>query len=150
MQKNSNEKIKAFNWGRYAETLKLKYQLMREDKFRFLRATTHLFYEDIPPGSFLLNSPYAWICGDLHLENLGSYKADNRVAYFNVNDFDECILGPCLLDVYRLITSVFVSTSNFKLSPNEAYSLCNIYVSTYFNTLQQGYIRTLEKQTARG
>jgi uncharacterized protein (DUF2252 family) len=150
MQKDSNEKISAFNKGRFAETLKLKYKLMREDDFRFLRATTHLFYEDIPPGSFLLNSPYSWICGDLHLENLGSYKADNRVAYFNVNDFDECLLAPCLLDVYRLIISVIVSSTNLKLSPTEARSLCSIYIDTYFNTLGQGYIRTLEKQTARG
>lgn len=145
-----NQKIKAFNQGRFPETLKLKYQLMREDKFRFLRATTHLFYEDIPEGSFLFNSPYAWISGDLHLENLGSYKADNRVAYFNVNDFDECLLGPCLLDVYRLIMSVIVSSSNLKLSTDDARALCSIYIDNYLNTLQQGYIRTLEKQTARG
>jgi uncharacterized protein (DUF2252 family) len=150
MQKDSNKKIKQFNEGRFEETLKLKYALMRADKFRFLRATTHLFYEDIPPGSFLMQSPYAWICGDLHLENLGSYKADNRVAYFNVNDFDECLLGPCLLDVYRLIISVIVSSSNLQLSANEARLLCTTYIDTYLNKLQQGYIRTLEKQTARG
>lgn len=150
MQKDANEKIKTFNRGRYPETLKLKYELMRNDKFRFLRATTHLFYEDIPAGSFLFNSPYAWICGDLHLENLGSYKADNRIAYFNVNDFDECLLAPCLLDVYRLIISVIVSSSNLKISHNDARALCSVYIDTYLNTLQQGYIRTLEKQTARG
>jgi uncharacterized protein (DUF2252 family) len=150
METNINKKIKAFNQGRYPVTLALKYKLMREDKFRFLRATTHLFYEDIPAGSFLLNSPYAWICGDLHLENLGSYKADNRVAYFNVNDFDECLLAPCLLDVYRLIISVIVSASNFELTMEEARLLCSIYIDKYLNTLEQGYIRTLEKQTARG
>lgn len=150
MQKDINKKIKLFNEGRYAETLKLKYELMRADKFRFLRATTHLFYEDIPAGSFLLNSPYAWICGDLHLENLGSYKADNRIAYFNVNDFDECLLAPCLLDVYRLIISVIVSSSNLRLSVDDARLLCTTYIDTYLNTLRQGYIRTLEKQTARG
>src|SRR6185312_191072 len=150
MQKDSNKKIKQFNQGRYEATLKLKYELMRADKFRFLRGTTHLFYEDIPHGSFLMNSPYAWICGDLHLENLGSYKADNRIAYFNVNDFDECLLAPCLLDVYRLIISVLVSSSNLRLSVNEARLLCTTYIDTYLNTLGQGYIRTLEKQMARG
>lgn len=150
MQKDSNEKIKAFNKGRFEETLKLKYKLMRKDRFRFLRATTHLFYEDIPAGSFLYNSPYAWICGDMHLENLGSYKADNGVAYFNVNDYDECLLAPCILDTYRLIISVVVSSSNLGLSPAKARSLCSLYIDTYFETLESGYIRTLEKQTARG
>jgi len=147
---NINEKIKIFNRGRYPETLNIKYKLMREDKFRFLRGTTHLFYEDIPHDSFLLSSPNAWICGDLHLENLGSYKADNRIAYFNVNDFDECLLAPCLLDTYRLIISVIVSASNLKLTNNEARSLCSTYIDNYFQTLEHGYIRTLEKQTARG
>jgi uncharacterized protein (DUF2252 family) len=52
MQKDSNEKIRAFNQGRFPETLKLKYKAMRDDKFRFLRATTHLFYEDIAPVHF--------------------------------------------------------------------------------------------------
>jgi len=150
MQKDSNEKIKNFNRGRYAKTLKIKYKLMREDKYKFLRATTHLFYEDIPAGSFLFDSPCAWICGDLHLENLGSFKADNRVTYFNVNDFDECLLAPCLLDTYRLITSVLVSASNFKLTTASAEELCRVYIDTYFRTLQQGYISTLEKETARG
>lgn len=150
MQKDSNEKIKSFNRGRYSETLKIKFRLMREDKFHFMRATTHLFYEDIPTGSFLHNSPYAWICGDLHLENLGSYKADNRVAYFNVNDFDECLLAPCLLDVYRLITSVIVSSGKLLLNNSDTRLLCSTYMDTYFHTLQQGYIKTLEKQRARG
>ncbi|HTB31788.1 MAG TPA: DUF2252 family protein [Bacteroidia bacterium] len=150
MVNDINKKIRDFNKGRYPETLKLKYELMRADKFRFLRATTHLFYEDIPAGSFLFNSPYAWICGDLHLENLGSYKADNRIAYFNVNDFDECLLAPCLLDTYRLIISVIVSSSNLDLSNNDARSLSSLYIDTYFKTLSEGYIRTLEKQTARG
>ena len=150
MQKDSNEKIKAFNEGRYPETLKIKFKAMRVDSFRFMRATTHLFYEDIPKGSFLYNSPYAWICGDMHLENLGSYKADNRVAYFNVNDFDECLLAPCLLDTYRLIVSILVSSSNLSLSINDARILCTIYMDTYFQTLGEGYIRTLEKESARG
>ncbi len=150
MHDEINEKIRTFNRGRYPETLRLKYKLMREDKFRFLRATTHLFYEDIPKDSFLFSSPNSWICGDLHLENLGSYKADNRIAYFNVNDFDECLLAPCLLDVYRLLTSVFVTASNLELNSTDAHALCKMYIDTYFNTLQQGYIRTLEKQTARG
>ncbi len=150
MQKDSNEIIKTFNKGRYPETLRIKYKAMRDDKFRFMRATTHLFYQDIPKGSFLLNSPYAWICGDMHLENLGSYKANNRIAYFNINDFDECLLAPCLLDVYRLILSVIISSSSLELSIGETRSLCNLYIDTYFETLGDGYIRTLEKQTARG
>ena len=63
----------------------------------FYRAIPHILYEDIPYNSFLIDSPDAWLCGDLHLENLGSYEADNRLTYFGVNDFDECLLGSLLL-----------------------------------------------------
>src|ERR1700722_8729759 len=112
MATNIPEKIRTFNQGRIPSLLKLKYKDMREDKYRFLRAIPHLFYEDTMAHSFLHDSPNVWLCGDLHLENLGSYKGDNRVAYFDINDFDECLLGPCFFDIYRMLTSIFVASAN--------------------------------------
>jgi uncharacterized protein (DUF2252 family) len=123
---------------------------MREDKYRFLRAIPHLFYEDTMTQSFLHDSPNVWLCGDLHLENLGSYKGDNRVAYFDINDFDECLLGPCLLDISRMLTSIFVASANLSITKLEAHSLCKTFTDTYFNMLERGYIRDLEKQTTTG
>ena len=49
---------------------------MRENQFRFFRGTCHLFYEDMAEADDLPNSPLAWICGDLHLENFGSFPID--------------------------------------------------------------------------
>ena len=88
MPKNIIKRIKKFNKNREPELLKLKYEALAESPFRFFRGTCHLFYEDLPQKSFILNSPKAWICGDLHLENFGSFKGDNRLAYFDMNDFD--------------------------------------------------------------
>jgi len=130
--------------------LELKYKHMREDKYRFLRAIPHLFYEDTMSHAFLHESPNVWLCGDLHLENLGSYKGDNRVAYFDINDFDECLLGPCLLDISRMLTSIFVASANLNVTKQEAYILCRSFTDTYFEMLGQGYIRDLEKQTTSG
>ncbi len=123
---------------------------MREDKYRFLRAIPHLFYEDTMSHAFLHESPNVWLCGDLHLENLGSYKGDNRVAYFDINDFDECLLGPCLLDISRMLTSIFVASANLNVTKQEAHILCRSFTDAYFEMLQQGYIRDLEKQTTSG
>lgn len=150
MKKSIPEKIKAYNAGRVAQLLKLKYKAMRNDRYRFFRATPHLFYEDIPTKSFIHQSPNVWLCGDLHLENFGSYKGDNRVAYFSINDFDECLLGPCLMDVSRMLTSIYMATANLRISRKEAHNLCGLYTDTYFEKLGQGYIRVLEKETARG
>lgn len=145
-----NQKIKQFNLGRLPNTLGLKYKVMRKDPFKFLRSTTHLFYEDIPKHSLLFKSPAAWLCGDFHLENIGSYKGDNRVAYFNVNDFDECCLAPVLLDVYRMLTSIYVSSEGLDLRLEDTHELCNIFIASYFSALEEGYIRVLEKETTKG
>ncbi len=144
------ERIRTFNRDRLPEFLRLKYQAMYDDKYRFFRATAHLFFEDIPKMSFLHSSPLVWICGDLHLENYGSYKGDNRLAYFNVNDFDECLLGPCLFDIVRMLCSIYVASDNLHVSKKDADYLVQYYTDNYFNKLEQGYIRVLEKETAKG
>ncbi len=72
----------------------------------FLRGTCHLFYERLPQQALLDDAPPVWICGDMHLENFGSYKADNRLVYFDNNDFDEaCSRGRNLYELVRLLTS---------------------------------------------
>src|ERR1017187_6733602 len=144
------QRIKAFNRDRIPAFLQLKYKAMYEDKYRFFRATAHLFFEDIPSHSFLHSSPLAWICGDLHLENYGTYKGDNRVAYFNVNDFDECLLAPCLFDIVRLLCSIYVAADHLKVSKKNADQLVRVYLDTWFEKLEMGYIRVLEKETAKG
>jgi len=148
--KDIAEQIKAYNKGRIPEILALKYKAMREDKYRFYRAIPHVLYGDIPKNSFLFDAPNAWLCGDLHLENLGSYKADNRLTYFGVNDFDECILGSFFIDISRMLTSIYVSADGLKLNVRDADSLCKVFVDAYFNSLKQGYIRELEVETTTG
>jgi uncharacterized protein (DUF2252 family) len=150
MSHNIAEKIKEYNSGRLPELLKLKYKAMRDDKYRFFRAIPHLLYDDIPANSFLYNSPNVWLCGDLHLENLGSYKGDNRVTHFGINDFDECLLGPLLIDVSRLMTSVYVASNSLGIKEKDAHALCKTFIDCYFNKLEEGYIRVLEKETTRG
>jgi len=150
MRNDIPEKIKNYNKGRLPDLLALKYKAMREDRYRFFRAVPDLFYEDVPANSFLHHSPDIWLCGDLHLENLGSYKGDNRVAYFDINDFDECLLGPCLFDISRMLTSIYMASANLGINLQEAHGLCKLFTDTYFNKLEQGYIRTLEKETAKG
>jgi len=150
MKKELSLRIKNANQQRQPEFLTRKYRAMYDDKYRFFRATAHLFFEDIPKNSFLYKAPPVWICGDLHLENFGSYKGDNRVAYFNINDFDESVLGSPLLDVIRLLTSLHVAAGNLKIPLKTVEKLSTIFIDTYFEKLQEGYIRVLEKETTTG
>ncbi len=150
MTNNIVDRIQKFNQGRNPELLKLKYKAMRRDIFSFYRGTCHLFYEDFPKTSPLNAAPPVWICGDLHLENFGSYKGDNRLVYFDMNDFDEAVLAPCTWDIVRLITSIIVGASSLKVNESEAVNLGNKFLDIYTNTLAQGQARNVERDTSQG
>jgi uncharacterized protein (DUF2252 family) len=150
MKKNIVERIERFNAGRIPERLTLKYQLMRSDSFAFYRGTCHLFYEDWPHDSALDDAPPAWICGDLHLQNFGSYRGDDRLVYFDLNDFDEACLAPCTWELGRLLTSIFVAGRWLKLSDAEATSLSECLLQAYTDALSRGKSFTVEAETAEG
>jgi uncharacterized protein (DUF2252 family) len=143
-------RIKAYNKGRIPAVLAMKYTAMSKTPFAFLRGSDHLFYEDIPKDSALLQSPKTWICGDLHMENLGSFKGDNGLAYFDLNDFDEAALAPCLLDIARFACSVHVGAEDIGLDAKGAALHVKGFLDQFATTLQKGYIRVLEKETATG
>src|ERR1700742_157789 len=89
------QRLTAFNKPLLPQMVQLKYAAMAKSAFRFFRGTCHLYYEDLVAGKQKLPpSPITWTSGDLHIENFGSYKADNRLVYFDMNDFDEGILAP--------------------------------------------------------
>ena len=142
--------IARFNAGRDPERLAMKYKAMRSSPFVFLRGTCHLFYERLPSDKVLDDAPPVWICGDMHLENFGSYKGDNRLIYFDNNDFDEACLAPSLYELVRLLTSVLVGASDLKLSRAQALALCHTAVEAYGASLAFGKSRWIEPETATG
>jgi uncharacterized protein (DUF2252 family) len=147
---NIAERILEFNQGRVPELLQLKYRAMRTDVFAFFRGTCHLFYQDWPAETPLDNAPPAWICGDLHLENLGSYKGDNRLAYFNINDFDESALAPCTWDLARFLTCLLISNRVLKIKSAKAVELCSYFLDVYARTLNKCHVRPLDQANAVG
>lgn len=142
--------IANFNAKREPERLTMKYKLMRTSPFVFLRGTCHLFYERLPHGSVLESAPAVWICGDMHLENFGSYKGDNRLVYFDINDFDEACLAPGLFELIRLLTSVLVGADDLHVSRAEALALCHTAVESYTAALRFGKARWIEEETSEG
>ena len=142
--------IQAFNAGRDPERLALKYRAMRLSPFAFLRGTCHLFYAELPRGGVFKSTPLAWVCGDLHLQNFGSYKGDNRLVYFDVNDFDEAALAPASWELVRLLTSLRVSASELGLDAAAAQALCRHVLDAYAAALALGKAYWLERETAQG
>ncbi|MEH2452775.1 DUF2252 domain-containing protein [Nostoc sp.] len=150
MTNNIIERVYRFNEGRNPKLLELKYKAMRSDVFTFYRGTCHLFYEDFPRDLPLNVAPSVWVCGDLHLENFGSYKGDNRLVYFDINDFDEACLAPCTWDLVRFITSMIVGSHALKVNESEALHLSNYFLDAYSNTLAKGIARSVENKTTLG
>ncbi len=142
--------IRAFNAGRDPERLALKYDAMRKSSFAFLRGSCHLFYDRLPATRLFTKAPAAWLCGDLHLENFGSYKGDNRLVYFDLNDFDEALLGPVTLDLVRAITSILVGADTLHASADDAAVLCKGFMDAYTQAMLDGKARWVERDTAHG
>jgi len=144
------ERIQSFNRGRDPERLLLKYKAMHKDALGFFRGTCHLYSEDWPISSRLNETPSVWVCGDLHIENFGAYRGDNRLVYFDIADFDESILAPCAWDLTRLATSVLLAGKNNGLKRKERLSLCNVFLDTYALALSDGKARWIERTVAQG
>ena len=143
-------RIQAFNAGRDPERLRLKYARMRRSPFAFLRGTCHLFYEDLSRSGIFKSAPPAWSCGDLHLENFGSYKADNGLVYFDINDFDEAALAPVTWDLVRLLTSLRLGADYLKVDAAVAASLCRRFIEAYAAALDRAKAYGVERDTAQG
>ena len=144
------KQIQQFNAGREPERLAMKYRKMRSSAFVYLRATCHLFPGQLPELKALAEAPAVWSCGDLHLENFGSYKGDNRLTYFDINDFDESALIPASWDVVRLLSSVRLACADLKIKPDRVRELIDVLISAYFQQLRHGSARWLERDTATG
>lgn len=144
------ERIKLFNNNRLPQYTALKYELMAENPFRFFRGSCHLFYEDLHHRNTLPASPAGWVCGDLHLENFGTYKGDNRLVYFDLNDFDEGMLAPTAWEVVRMVTSIYIGCGSVGIEDKETEQVAALFLSEYTATLSKGKARYLETETANG
>ena len=147
---NVIREIQAYNAGRDPERLALKYQKMRSSPFGFLRATCHLFYSRLSQTVLSKAAPLTWICGDLHLENFGSYKGNNRLSYFDLNDFDESALAPASWELVRMLTSLLVGAESLSIQPSDSRALCSIFLGSYAGTLAAGKAYWIESETAQG
>jgi uncharacterized protein (DUF2252 family) len=143
-------RIETFNRNRLPEMLHFKFEGMAENMFRFYRGTSHLFYEPISKEPLIKDCPKAWICGDLHLENFGTFRSDNRLVYFDLNDYDEAVLAPVTWEVARLLTSIFVAFESLDITEKKAFKMASLFLKSYTCTLARGKSITIETRNANG
>jgi uncharacterized protein (DUF2252 family) len=144
------KEIAAFNKGRNPELLALKYRKMAASLFGYFRGTNHLFHARWPGGSWLERMPAVWLNGDLHLENFGSYRGDNRLVYFDIGDFDDGALGPLGRDLVRFMVGVHMAGHEMGFGARRAGALNRIFLASYRAALAGGKARWIERRTAEG
>jgi uncharacterized protein (DUF2252 family) len=144
------KQIAAFNVGRNPELLALKYRKMAATPFGYFRGTNHLFHGAWPGGSWLERTPAVWLNGDLHFENFGTYRGDNRLVYFDVGDFDDGALGPLGRDLVRFMVGVHMAGHEMGFGSRRAGALNRIFLTSYRAALAGGKARWIERRTAEG
>lgn len=136
--------------GRVPALLPERYRRMRADALAFFRGSAPLYYARFRAAPALAGGPVGWLCGDAHLENFGSYRGDNGLVYFDLNDFDEALLGPLPWDVGRLVVSVRLAAARFGQTAGGQQAWGGVVLAAYATALAGGKPYLLERATARG
>ena len=143
-------RITRYHDGRAPDLLERKYAAMAASPFAFYRGSCQLFGDAWPARTALNDTPPIWSCGDLHFENLGCYKGDNRLVYFDLNDFDEAAILPVSWDLTRFAASVLVGARQLRVTETDAAELATRYLDAFAAALAWGKARWVERDTATG
>jgi len=144
------KRINQYNAGIPERLHEFKWAALQESPFRFYRGTCHLFAEDFVKLYRYKPKVKTWICGDLHFENFGSYKGDNRVVYFDLNDFDESILASPEPEITRFLTSIVVAATQMNVQQVKLHKALHDIMQAYTEAIHQGKAMMLQAEVAKG
>lgn len=92
---------------RVAKLLPVKYGRMAASPFAFFRGAVAIMAADLASGPN--TGIEVQLCGDAHVQNMGSFEAPDGRIIFDINDFDETIAGPWEWDVKRMAASIVLA-----------------------------------------
>lgn len=119
---------------RNPELVQLKYQSMSESVTGFYRATNYIFYKDLAKTEFFTGETVS-VQGDLHLENIGSYKTGGSFSY-DLNDFDDSTKGSYTWDITRCAVSIVNTAQENGFSEKDASDFAERYLSKYIENIK--------------
>jgi uncharacterized protein (DUF2252 family) len=99
--------LEASTQGRVPALVAMKNQLMAVSPFGYFRGAVPVMAYDLSLGgnTGICNQ----LCGDAHVRNLGVFAAPDGRLVFDINDYDETIVGPFEWDVKRMATSLVLA-----------------------------------------
>jgi uncharacterized protein (DUF2252 family) len=109
--------IRRRNAGRQKRLIPLRMERMAASPFAFLRGAAAVMAYDLKPTPTMGYNVV--LAGDAHLGNFGLYGTPQREVVFDLNDFDETVIGPWEWDLKRLTASANVAGRENGLSARE-------------------------------
>jgi uncharacterized protein (DUF2252 family) len=110
---------------------------MAASPFAFYRGAAAVMAHDLAPTA--VTGVNAVICGDAHLNNFGLYGTPQKDVVFDLNDFDETVIGPWEWDLKRLTASVNLAARENGMNRRErdaAVHRCSVGYRTNMDRLQ--------------
>src|SRR3984885_13082084 len=125
--------LEASTQGRVPALVALKNELMAASPFAYFRGAVPVMAYDLSliPNTGIRNQ----LCGDAHVRNLGTYAAQDGRLVFDINDFDETIVGPFEWDVKRMATSLVLAGRGAGVKNVDCREAAAIFLERYRTTI---------------
>lgn len=121
--------------GRVPKLLPLKYRRMAASPFAFFRGAVAIMAADL--ARVENTGLFVQLCGDAHVQNLGCFETPDGHLVFDINDFDETIMGPWEWDVKRMAASIVLAGVESQHTKPACGSAVSDFVSSYVSTMEQ-------------
>ncbi|MBB5341049.1 DUF2252 domain-containing protein [Tunturiibacter gelidoferens] len=123
------------NVDRQQNLVPLRMQRMSASPFAFLRGAAAVMAYDLSTTPTI--GCNVVLAGDAHLSNFGFYGTPQRELVFDINDFDETVIGPWEWDLKRLTASVNVAGRENGLTRNERRVAVMLAVEGYQENMER-------------
>ncbi len=119
--------------GRLPKLLPVKYQRMAQSPFAFFRGAVSIMAADLARDAH--TDITVQLCGDAHVQNLGSFETPDGRIVFDLNDFDETIAGPWEWDVKRMAASIALAGLESGHDKSGSEEAVEAFTGSYVNSI---------------
>jgi uncharacterized protein (DUF2252 family) len=121
--------LKASTRGRVSHLVDLKNERMACSPFGYFRGAVPVMAYDL---STIANTGIrTQLCGDAHVRNLGAFAGPDGRLVFDINDFDETVVGPFEWDVKRMATSLVLAGREAAVSNRNCREAAAAFIARY-------------------
>jgi uncharacterized protein (DUF2252 family) len=125
--------LRASTESRVPQLLPIKYGRMKLSPFAFFRGAVSIMAADL--GRLPHSGLHVQLCGDAHVQNLGSFATPDGKLVFDLNDFDETIRGPWEWDVKRMAASIVLAGQECGHTRSGCRDAAEVFVESYCRSI---------------